>query len=307
MTLLRVITLQSMIDNVRFYAKFIKTKENGRADTLSRGKLDLFVQLSKEHNQTINQFPTLVPQFLKDINNFWLNSQCSLAIFAGKKTSSVTHNSSSSNLSRISSNNMRRILDRLKSQRNRDSTRANYHTVWKLFNKFLLQLNLIPSNWEDRIYLFMAYLVNSGKKSTTVRSYFSAIKAVLWEDRYELQTDDIQLRVITKACRLSNDKLCTRFPIKIQLLHLILLELEREYHSQYFLKILFQALFSIAYYGLFRIGELVQGDHTVKACDVHVAQNKDKVLFLLHSSKTHDESSRPQKIKISALNHKTYQ
>ena len=63
---------------------------------------------------------------------------------------------------------------------------------------------------------------------------------------------------------------------------------------------MYQTLFIIAYYGLFRIGELTSGSHPVCAKDVHIGLNKDKILFVLYTSKTHDEGSWPQKIKIKA-------
>ena len=47
-----------------------------------------------------------------------------------------------------------------------------------------------------------------------------------------------------------------------------------------------------------RVREVTFSQHVLKAKDVHLATNKDKLLLLLFSSKTHDEGSRPQKIKI---------
>ena len=40
-------------------------------------------------------------------------------------------------------------------------------------------------------------------------------------------------------------------------------------------------------------------NHAVKACNVHFAENKSKVQFVLYTSKTHGKESHPQKIKIS--------
>ena len=62
---------------------------------------------------------------------------------------------------------------------------------------------------------------------------------------------------------------------------------------------MYKTIFLVAYYGLFRIGELASGSHPVKAANVHIAQNKNKMLFVLYSSKTHGKEVRPQKIKIS--------
>ena len=61
---------------------------------------------------------------------------------------------------------------------------------------------------------------------------------------------------------------------------------------------LFLALFSTVYYGLFRVGEITDGPHAVKAHDVHLGLNKRKMLFILRTSKTHNKGSPPQSIKI---------
>ena len=41
--------------------------------------------------------------------------------------------------------------------------------------------------------------------------------------------------------------------------------------------------------------------HYIRAKDIHVGQNKDKILMILYSSKTHGKESRPQQIKIHAV------
>ena len=64
---------------------------------------------------------------------------------------------------------------------------------------------------------------------------------------------------------------------------------------------MYRALFCLAYYGLMRIGELANSPHSVKARNVHVGTNKDKIMLVLYSSKTHGTSTNPQKIKISVL------
>ena len=65
---------------------------------------------------------------------------------------------------------------------------------------------------------------------------------------------------------------------------------------------MYKAIFSLAYYGLMRIGELTvssNDEHTAKAVNVQIGQNKNKILIVLYSSKTHGKESKPQKIKIS--------
>ena len=53
------------------------------------------------------------------------------------------------------------------------------------------------------------------------------------------------------------------------------------------------------YFGLFRIGEVTTSDHVILAKDVHMGKNKKKLMFVLHSSKTHWKDSKPQIVKIS--------
>ena len=117
------------------------------------------------------------------------------------------------------------------------------------------------------------------------------------EDDYEWNNNILLLNTITKACKVTNDQYRERLPIKRHLLEVILFELGRIFSMQPYLLITHRTLFVLAYYGLFRIGELSKGDHPIKACDVHVAVNKLKILIYLRSSKTHGLESPPQKIK----------
>ena len=105
---------------------------------------------------------------------------------------------------------------------------------------------------------------------------------------------------LMQGCKVINDRVHTRFPIRIGLLEMLLFELERIFADQLYLRILYQTVFAIAYYGLFRIGELALSQHAIKAKDVHLAGNKNKLLVMLYSSKTHGVESRPQQVKITS-------
>ena len=190
----------------------------------------------------------------------------------------------------ISTRDMECMVDKLKMQKHRNSTKNNCHSIWKQFNEFFIHLDLKPDTWEEHLELFVAYLVNSNKKSTTVKSYISAIKAVLIADNVYLQENRYLLSVMTKACRYRNDHVRTRLPIKCELLNLILQEtavyLDGEL-GQHYLACLYKALFVSGYYGLLRVGEMTSGLHPVFATDVSIGVNKKKILFRLHTSKTH--------------------
>ena len=130
----------------------------------------------------------------------------------------------------------------------------------------------------------------------------SAIKSILVNDGYPWDDNKILLGIITKACRLVNDRVVTRLPIQIGLLEVLIFEIQRIFFDQPYLEILYKAIFLLSYYGLFRIGELTlsNSNHAVKkTCDVHIGRNKNKMLFILYSSKTHGRESLPQIIKIN--------
>ena len=145
----------------------------------------------------------------------------------------------------------------------------------------MIQLDIKPKYWEDKVSLFLAYMVHRGAQSSTIKSYTSAIKAILTEDGYEWDNKRILLTTLTRACRLKNDRVSTRLPIQCGLLELILFEIQRIYSDQEYLSIAYNALFILGYYGLFRIGELTKSDHVIKAANIHVGQNKEKILVVL--------------------------
>ena len=197
---------------------------------------------------------------------------------------------------------MTRIMNQLTTYKNCGATKKQYLSIWRAFNKFVIRLTPIPSSWEDRINLYVAHHVQMGTQSSTIRSYISAIKAVLLDDGYECNHKKGVLASLVKTCQLHNDVVKTRLPIQKGLLELLLFEIERMFKAkdQYYLEILYKCWFSLAYYGLFRVGELAQSEHVLKAGNVHGGEEKEKILLILYTSKTHGRGRRPQEIRISA-------
>ena len=113
------------------------------------------------------------------------------------------------------------------------------------------------------------------------------------------------LNSLIRSCKLENDSVKIRLPIQGKLLEMLLFEIGRKYNAdinpQPYLDTMYKALFCLAYYGMMRVGELTVSPHTLKASNIHVGNNKDKILIVLYSSKTHGKESRPQRIKISAV------
>ena len=197
-------------------------------------------------------------------------------------------------------------MERLKARQTRDFTAANYLSIWRQLNKFIIKLDYRKHlSWEDRTALFGAYLIEGGVQSSTLKSYFSAIKHTLKQDGYVWNDNKATLSSLVRSRKLENDRVKVRLPIQKGLFDMLMFELERKFANQPYLEILYKAMFSLAYYGMMQVGEVTLGDHTLKAKNLHVSDSKQKLMMVLYTSKTHGEESRPQKIKISAVKHST--
>ena len=160
--------------------------------------------------------------------------------------------------SMISTASIKNIIEKLKMQHHRESTKAQYYTVWKVFNKFLVRLDIKPTTWEERLNLFVGYLIENNKQSATVKSYISAIKSTLIENDIELNEDRFLLNSLVRACQLQNDCVCHRLPIKKDLVKVMLTKISQAYHNQPYLEILYTSMISTAYFRMFRIGEITK-------------------------------------------------
>ena len=217
-----------------------------------------------------------------------------------KKNNPNSNRSESDKSSSISTQDLELLVDKLKGEQHRDSTRKNYYGVWKLFNKFFLRLDVKPLNWEERMVLFIGYLIEQGKQSSTIRSYLSAVRSVLKVEGVKFNEDVYLLNALTRACKLKNDQIKTRLPISKNLMKKLLKALNSIFANQPYLLCLYSAIFTTTYAGLFRIGEVTESPHVVKAADVSIGTNKKKMKFTLRSSKTHTRGDRPQIIKIKS-------
>ena len=139
-----------------------------------------------------------------------------------------------------------------------------------------MKLDVKPNNWEQRLILFVGYLIQCNKKSTTV-------------------------------CRVVNDQVTSCLPIQRLLLQSILYRTQVHYSDlgQIYLCKLYRALFASVYFGLLRVDKITSGSHPVFATDVQIAQNKKKIKFVLHTSKTHWKDSEPQIVIIKNIKDKS--
>ena len=138
------------------------------------------------------------------------------------------------------------VVENLRSKGFKESTFNSYLIIWQAFNKFLVRLDALPDQWEDRTMLFCSHLIENGAQSATVKSYVSAIKAVLKVglDNYNCCDEKVLLCSLTKACKIQNDVLHSRLPIRLSLLEVLLFELPRVFPSQPFLERLTRQFFA---------------------------------------------------------------
>ena len=68
MKLIRIITLKSISENVRFFAKYVKSAENVLADALSRIQLHRFRKFTPP---MVNEHPTPLPSKLWPVTQLW--------------------------------------------------------------------------------------------------------------------------------------------------------------------------------------------------------------------------------------------
>ena len=80
-----------------------------------------------------------------------------------------------------------------------------------------------------------------------------------WDDKLVL------VRSLAKACRIINDTVRTRLPIQCGLLEMILFEVQRMFHGQWYLEQLYKAVFSLSYYGMMASGGSYQEPACIKS------------------------------------------
>ena len=119
----------------------------------------------------------------------------------------------------------------------------------------------------------------------------------------KIDSESVLLSALTRACKLHYNTIQIKLPVQKGLLTILVNSIEKMFADNpqpYILK-LYIAIFVSAYYGLLQISELARGSHAILAKNVHIGTNKKKIMFILKSSKTHNQSDKPQIIKLDAL------
>ncbi|XP_071086522.1 uncharacterized protein, partial [Haliotis cracherodii] len=184
-----------------------------------------------------------------------------------------------------------------------------YESALKSFNVFRISFSL-PHIWPtpvDHLMHFIAHLSLTGKSPRTAKSYISALTT--WQKlhgMHDLTSHFLIQKALIGFVR-QKQKADTRLPITVDLLSVIVTALPVVCASVYETS-LFTAAYLLAFFGFFRISELVAGsakDFSHKACllsDIHVAADISHITICLRSSKT-DQGGRGVQIQITAILH----
>lgn len=151
--------------------------------------------------------------------------------------------------------------------------------------------------------MYAAHLGNVGETSQTVASYMSAIRYKLRKDGLDIPDRNFEIASIIRTCKLKNDQVRYRCGLTKKMTEDLVLAAQRLLlgKGQTYLFKMYRAVFLVAYYGMFRIGELGDSPHALQACDVKVSTNKTKFLLILRSSKTHGKGDHPHTVNIPQL------
>jgi len=172
------------------------------------------------------------------------------------------------------------------------NTLKSYETGLTAFDKFrtLQKINISWPPRLDTIVQFIAYLSLKGLSANTAKSYLLAIGYKCKMSGFSDVNQNFIVQKVLEGMKRLNMKADTRLPITENILSSIILRLPGSCRNAYETK-LFKAAFTLAFWGLFRVGEITVSkgndiNHVISANDVHVDVELSKVVVFLRYSKT---------------------
>ena len=93
------------------------------------------------------------------------------------------------------------IAERLTREQRCRATRRTYKYGWYNFNNFLINLDCRPESWDEKLALFTAYLIQNANPGPTIKSYVSAVKAILQEDGAHIEDNSVTLTSLLKPTK----------------------------------------------------------------------------------------------------------
>lgn len=161
------------------------------------------------------------------------------------------------------------------------TTKRAYRTAYLSFTQFNLSLDNMPELLDDQMAVYVAYRVELGDHSATIKTYLSGIKFMLGLDGVEINTRTARLRALIKACKYKNDRVIHRMPISESLLVKLIRQVDHIFSSQPYSSKLYKCMLVLGFYGMLRVGEMASGEHPILARDVHFNHHEKKVQIIL--------------------------
>lgn len=188
-----------------------------------------------------------------------------------------------------------------------ENTKLVYTNAVNCFNDFRLRYRFFAV-WPvpvSHVASFVSYCFQQGYSPATVATYLSSLSFVHKLRHFPDPTESFVIKKILEGFKRLGSRQDNRAPITKDILIQICHTLQFICFSHYEV-ILFRACFSLAYFGLFRVGELVHTDqrqagYALKLDDIKFGQNIVKVRVRV--SKT-NHTSQPVFLHIGAISDK---
>jgi len=169
------------------------------------------------------------------------------------------------------------------------STVSTYCKNWDKFNLFAASLSRCPLPASvNLVALFIAHLVSlpTPPKPSAIASTLSAISFFHKVSDAEDPTSAFLIRKILKGCFKANPSADTRFPVSVPMLYNLIDHATTVTSSSYDACLL-QAMFSLMFHGLLRIGEVTRSPHNLLYENVSISHS----ISLTFLSFKHDKGS----------------
>ncbi len=179
-----------------------------------------------------------------------------------------------------------------------EKTKDAYLRAYRAFTEYLKWVEPLPSDWETCLVYFRGFLCKSNLASRTISSYISGVRNWLKLTGAELRENHYLMKQMHRASQ-RNDKERIRIPVTKHVLSQVMSRLSLVC-SDLFEQRMFASVITLAYAGMFRIGELVESEHTIQAQSVLIGSDGETVHLLQHTSKTDQFRQKQRVVEVQA-------
>jgi hypothetical protein len=184
-----------------------------------------------------------------------------------------------------------------------ENTRMSYTTALNHFSNFH-EIYGFPLEWPVstyRLVMYIAYCYEKNLAASTILLYTSGIGFAHKLKGFQNPSENFVIRKMLEGCKRSRHSTDMRVPISICMLNKLAESLKHVCFSN-FERILFTSAFYLAYFGLFRVSELVASsstsvDRALQKEDVIFSKDNRYVTIRLRISKT-NQAGKPTFIVI---------